>query len=843
MEAAEVHMKAVRAVISLLLAAFVFWALDNRHGLFPPAGWLLNPFAGFCRNGTEGDSPPRSLRLAGLRAEVHVIWDDRFIPHIFASNDHDLYFAQGYICAYLRLWQMDFQARYAAGRLAEVFGPSAVEFDRFQRRFGMTWSAERSLREFEKDPLVTDVLQAYSDGVNAYIDSLDTGALPVEYKLLDYRPEKWSPLKSALLLKYMSYMLASFNRDALMTKLRDVLGERTVDALFPYSTPFQEPVIPPGTPLDFEPLTVPGAAAAGAVKSAGRHESGAGAPAVSPSGGPEGRIRVDVSGRLRPEPSRELGSNNWAVSGSRTRSGFPILANDMHLGLSLPAIWYAVQLTAPGVDVIGATFAGSPMVVAGLNRSAAWGFTNGASDALDWYAVKFKDEGHGEYLYEGGWKKTLVREEVIKVRGGPEVKEKVVFTHHGPVVRLKGEPPFAAADVPEDAALRWTANEPSNEMRSLYLLNRAGGYEDYLRAVESWGCPGQNIVYADREGNIAVWHAGLFPIRGRGQGTYILDGSRAEDEWPGWVPRAHVPHVKNPDRGFVSSANQPPVEEGYPYYLGRDYDSFERAARINELLGSMTGVTAEDMARMQLDVTDVLARTVLPRFLAALKAADLTEAEKEAVEELAGWNFEVRARAVAPTIFNELWREFNARVFDDEKKDGLDRVPWPASEVVTDLMLRRPDSEFFDDRATPARETLDDIILTSFRAAVGNLEKRFGPFGENWRWARVKRTRIAHLARMPGLGLDYIETDGSGRVINAVSSTWAPSWRMVVELGPEVRARAVYPGGQSGNPGSRFYDNFIGDWAAGRTLELLFLKSPEDRRQGVTAETVLGGVR
>lgn len=841
-------MKAVRAVISLLLAAFVFWALDNRHGLFPSAGKLLNPFAGFFRNGTAGDSPPKRLRLPGLRADVHVVWDDRFIPHIFASDDHDLYFAQGYVCAYLRLWQMDFQVRYAAGRLAEVVGPGAVEFDRFQRRFGMTWSAERSLREFEKDPLVTDVLQAYSDGVNAYIDCLGARALPVEYKILDYRPEKWSPLKSALLLKYMSNMLASYNRDAQMTRLRDALGGQTVDALFPFSTPLTEPVIPAGTPLDFEPPAVPGTSGTGAAERDGRPEIGeasdsSDASAASPWTDPVGRLGADGPRPLQPGPSPELGSNNWAVSGARTKSGFPILANDMHLALSLPAIWYAVQLTAPGVDVIGATFAGSPMVVAGLNRSAAWGFTNGGSDALDWYAVKFRDEGRGEYFYEGGRKKTFVREEVIKVRGGPEVKEKVIFTHHGPVVRLKGEPPFAAADVPEDAALRWTANEPSNEMRSLYLLNRARGYEDYLKAVESWGCPGQNIVFADRAGDIAVWHAGLLPIRRRGQGTYVLNGSSAADEWLGWVPRAHLPHVKNPDRGFVSSANQPPVGEAYPYYLGRDYASFERATRINELLAGMTGVTAEDMARIQLDVTDILARTALPRFLAALEAADLDEAEKKTLEELAGWNFEARARAVAPTVFNALWREFNARVFDDEKRDGLERMPWPASEVVVDLMLRRPDSEYFDDRTTPVKETLDDIILASFHAAVGNLEKRLGPFGEKWRWAEVKRTRLAHLARLPGLGLDYVETDGSGHVINAVSSASGPSWRMVVELGPEVRAMAVYPGGQSGNPGSSFYDNFVGDWAAGKTSELLFLKSPDDRRQSITAETVLGGVK
>jgi penicillin amidase len=825
----EASMRWVRAVLSLALAAAAFWALDYRHGTFPALGKLLDPFAGFWQNGERGDVPPEALKVPGLRDEVRVVWDSRHVPHIFARNDHDLYLAQGYVAASLRLWQMEFQAFYTAGRISEVVGQAGLRSDRLNRRYGLPWAAENALRVFRADPKSRETVEAFTAGVNACIRGLGRRRLPVEYKILDYRPEPWTDMKCALLLKGMAYTLSFFHQEAAMTWMKEALGEGAVDALFPYVPPLVDPVIPPGTPLDFEPVPLP--------PPGGAKEAREGAGSAAPARG---------SGPAWPEPppfrpGPGVGSNNWAVSGRLARDGFPILCNDMHLGLSLPAIWYEVQLSAPGVNVRGVAFPASPLVIAGYNESVAWGFTNGTDDVLDWYRITFRDGSRAEYLFGGEWRKTTVRQEAIKVRGGGTVLDRVIYTHHGPVVRLKDEADVAPANVPPDAALRWLAHDPSNEFLALYALNRAHGYGDYVEAMKTWDCPSQNIVFADRDGTVAIWHGGKFPLRRKGQGRYILDGSDPADAWRDWVPRGHVPHVKDPERGFVSSANQLYAGPDYPYYLGWDYAPFERAARINELLRAARGITPEDMVRMQADVLDVRARTVLPALLGRVGEAPLTGTGKKAFEELLSWNFEARAALIAPTVFREFWSELNRMAWDDERREG---APWrvrPASQVMVDLIIDHPDSEYFDDKTTPGRETLADLAGAAFRSAVEGLEKRFGPLGEAWRWGKVKGTRIGHIASIPGFGRERLEADGVGHVINAIDSGWAPSWRMIVELGPKVRAWGTYPGGQSGNPGSRFYDDFVDDWAAGRPAELVFLGSADEANPAVVARTVMRG--
>jgi penicillin amidase len=828
----EAPMKWVRAVVSLLIAAAIFWALDNRHGTFPPAGRLLNPFAGFWQNGARGDHPPAELAVPGLKEEVHVAWDGRLVPHIFARNDHDLYLAQGFIAAYLRLWQMEFQLIYTAGRVSEIVGPMGIQQDRYNRRFGMAWAAENALNKFRDDPKSREAVEAYSAGVNVYIKSLGRKELPLEYKILDYAPEPWTDLKCVLLLKSMAYTLTAYNQDAAMTLMRDALGEQVVDALFPYQPPLVNPVIPPGTAWDFSPVPVPGTKTPGET---GRLNAAAGAPTegIQPSG------FTPIGTR----PSPDVGSNNWAVSGRLTRSGFPILCNDMHLGLSLPAIWYELQLSAPGLSARGVSFPGAPLVVAGYNENIAWGFTNGTDDVLDWYAVKFKDETRGEYLYDGEWRKTVIREERIKVRGGKTVVDRVIYTHHGPVVRLKGEAPFTASNVPVDAALRWLAHDPSNEFMTLDGLNRAKNYGDYVKALEFWDCPAQNIIYADKEGTIAIWHDGKYPLRRKGQGRYILDGSDPADDWQGWIPRGQVPHIENPERGFVSSANQIATDAEYPYYLGSDYASYERGARINEILAGAKSVKPEDMVRMQADVLDIRARAVVPRLLDLIREKQMTEAERRSYDELRNWNFEDRAALVAPTIFKQIWTDLNTLTWNDEKKGGMERMSWPASQVTVDLILNHPGSEFFDDKTTAEKETLADIAERAFRSAQQTLEKRWGPMGPAWNWGKTKGTRIGHVGLIPGLGLEGLEADGDSSTINAISVAWAPSWRMVVELGPEVKAWGIYPGGQSGNPGSKYYDNMVGDWLAGKPDELIFLKSADEPHPGIVRRTVLRGAK
>ncbi|NTV81395.1 MAG: penicillin acylase family protein, partial [Candidatus Aminicenantes bacterium] len=335
-------MRWVRAIVSLILAAAAFWALDNRHGTFPALGRLLDPFTGFWQNGDRSDDLPETIVIPGLRGEVRVVWDDRRVPHIFAGNDHDLTLAQGYVAATLRLWQMDFQSLYAAGRISEVIGPAGARQDLFQRRFGLPWAAERSLRAFREDPSTKEALDAFTAGVNARIRDIGRKGLPVEYKILGYRPEPWTDLKCALLLKSMAYVLASYNQDAAMTVMREALGEGTVDGLFPFAPPLVDPVIPPGEPLDFDPVPVPAREGAAARDDgpSGSSEARAAEARTDPGAAPDPEALGSPGSRTRPG----AGSNNWAVSGRLTANGSPILCNDMHLELSLPAVWYEVQL-------------------------------------------------------------------------------------------------------------------------------------------------------------------------------------------------------------------------------------------------------------------------------------------------------------------------------------------------------------------------------------------------------------------------------------------------------------------------------------------------------------------
>ncbi len=812
-------MKWVRAVMSLLISAFIFWGLNQRHGMVPPAGKLLNPFAGFWLANDRVDHPPEKLALPGLESEVRVAWDDRLVPHIFASNDHDLYFAQGYITARDRLWQMEFQSLYAAGRLSEVIGPLGLEADRFNRRYGMVWAAENTVRALESDPAAMRIIDAYTAGINAFIRTLGRRSYPVEYKILDYQPEAWTPLKCALLLKYMAFDLCGYYLDPGLTEMRKGLGEAYVDRLFPYDEPLVDPIIPPGTKWEFTPLPAPPPPP----------ETWAAAPgqaAAVPA--PE-------------EPKSDQGSNNWAVAGTRTQSGFPILCNDPHLQLTLPSIWYEIQLNAPGVNCAGVSLPGSPFVVIGHNERIAWGFTNAGSDVLDWYAIRFKDKTRSEYWYDGAWRKTLKRTETIKVRGGQDVALTLIFTQHGPVVRLEGEPPFSQRDVPAEASLRWLAHDPSNEIGTLYALNRAGGYDEWLKAIAGWDCPAQNFIYADAAGTIAIRHNGKYPLRWKGQGRYILDGSNPAHVWQGWIPRDDVPAVKNPERGFVSSANQKPADASYPYYIGSDYAPFERGARINRLLSGMTNVTSQDMIRMQSDAFNLRARTVLPALLPHLRRSDLSQAERKCLDELESWNDENLAGLIAPTVFAQFWSEFNAKTWNDEKREPMRTMTWPNSHILIDLILNHPDDPVFDDRTTPGKESLADIAFLAFRSAVEELVKTLGPPGPAWTWGRWKGTDIGHLGRIPGFGRMGLETNGGSAIINASGRTSGPSWRMVVELGREVKAWGIIPGGQSGHPGSRFYDNGVDDWVAGKIYELVFLKSPDEPNDRIVARTTLGG--
>jgi penicillin amidase len=646
-------------------------------------------------------------------------------------------------------------------------------------------------------------LEAYSTGVNAYIGSLSDRQLPLEYKLLNYRPEPWTPIKSALFLKNMSFVLASGTDDLKMTNILRKYGREVAEDLFP-NYPFQEsPIIPVGSPVDFKPVPIPAAPA---------DFTGLG------------------SSMTTPEKDPNIGSNNWAVSGNKTVSGLPILANDPHLTLSLPSIWYQMQLVAPGVNVYGSTMPGTPNVIIGFNKNVAWGVTNVGSDVLDWYQVKFKDASKQEYWHDGKWKKTTMRIENFKIKGKKDMVDTIFFTHHGPVVYLSHEKPFRS-NIPVGHALRWIAHEKSQELTTFYQLNRAKNYADYAKALTYYSAPAQNFVFASNEGDIALWVNGKFPLKSKLQGKYLLDGTDAAADWQGFIPQAHNPHVKNPVRGFVSSANQFSVDPSYPYYLGWQYAPSERGRRINERLAVMEKITMDSLRGLQNDNFNIRARELLPLLFAQVKSPNA--AQSKALAALKSWNLVNSPESVGATIFENWVLTLQSCLWDDEFSEE-EKVPMsrPAMDRTIQLIKSEPAARWWDDTKTPVKESMSDIVMKSLQANLDSLVKHHGPQGPEWAWYKVKQTGVRHLIPgMDALSRLNIPIGGGGTIVNASTTKTGPSWRLVVELSKEGKPRAygVYPGGQSGNPGSSHYDDLIDTWAKGELKPLLYLTSPEEK--------------
>lgn len=810
-------MKFVSAILLSVLAAALIVALNLKIGQLPPLGRFLDPYTGFWHNAEfKGRFHDPKLQHAGLHQEVSVIYDDRMVPHIFAQNDDDLYFAQGYVTATDRLWQMDVQTRLAAGRLSEVLGNDLLTLDRFQRRMGMGYGAGQMMKEVEKHPQLKRALQAYADGVNAYLATLSPKDYPFEFKFLDYSPEEWKPVNTAYLLKMMSSTLAGGSDEFYMSNILSRFGSGITRNLFPDYPVLSDPIVPTGTPWEFTPVPLP-------------------------AGGKAGLASLNrITTRQREEG---IGSNNWALSGSRTASGFPILANDPHLDLTLPAIWYEMQLAAPGVNVYGVSIPGAPCVIIGFNQQAAWGVTNVGSDVLDWYRIRFKDASKKEYRYGSGWRPVRERIETIGVRGAGTVYDTVRYTHHGPIVFDGDRLPKTFKDfktyVPEGYAVRWIAHERSADIQAFHLLNRAKNYTDYRNALKWFSAPAQNFVFADVNNDIALTSNGKFPLRRKEQGKFLLDGADPANDWQGFIPNAHNPAVKNPSRGFVSSANQFPTDPTYPYYLNWEFASYDRGHRINERLGAMQGATVDSIRHLQTDTYSILAGNILPTLIAALDPGRLSDTERQAFAQVKSWNKHFDAQSIGASIF-ETWQLRLKALTWDEFADEKYVMRYPNQDRFIQLLLNEPQSRWFDRLATPAKkETRDDLIREAFQAAVQRLTEERGAPGKSWAWNSVKNTRIPHLGKFPGLSSKLLPIGGQKLTVNAISQKNGPSWRMVVALGHPTKGYGVFPGGESGNPGSFYYDNMINTWAAGQLNELLFLTSPTEQNPHIRTRITL----
>jgi penicillin amidase len=806
-------MKMFKFLFTAVLALALTWSLNHKWGAVPPLGKFLDPFQGFWKNAEpKNTASENALSLAGLKGEVTVQFDDQRIPHIFAENNHDVYYTQGYLTAKDRLWQMDFQTRFASGRLAEVIGPKAIEIDRFQRRMGMGFGAENMVKTMMQDPEVAELMNAYAEGVNAYIHSLKPGDYPIEFKLLDYAPEEWTPINSAYLLKLMSATLASSSNEFYMTNILKKYGADVVKDLFPNYPLREDPIIPNGTAWNFSKVPVPSATTT-----------------TAPTA---------TAGIKTKEKDEVIGSNNWAVSGSKTSTGLPILENDPHLDLTLPSIWYQVQLVTKDMNVYGVSIPGAPGVIIGFNSKVAWGVTNVGSDVLDWYKISFKDQNHKEYLYNNQWKATNARIETIKVRGDETLSDTVYYTHHGPVVYLENQKPekFSKADnIPAGYALRWIAHDGSNDVKTFYMLNKASNYADYRKALTYYTAPAQNFVFASMDNDIAITPNGYFPLKWKEQGKFLLDGNNPNDEWHGRIPAEQNPTVKNPPRGFVSSANQFSADPSYPYYLHWEFSGYERAHRINKRLTVMTKATADSLRNLQNDNYSVFAENVLANLSAGVNAQKLSAAEKQAFKVVSTWNKFYDATEIGASIF-EIWqKQLNIEIWADEFGNQQNIMRYPSRDRTVELLLNEPNSKWFDKVNTPQKETKTDVVTAAFKFAVDSLTRAYGPQSKQWQWGTVKNTHVPHLAKIAAFGSKALFTGGSKTSINATSEINGPSWRMIVALGKDLKAYGVYPGGESGNPGSFYYDDMVDTWADGKLNELVYLRNTKQASDRIIA--------
>ncbi len=797
-------MRIVLSVLCAFVTAALIYVLNTKTILPAALGSFLSPQQGFWQNAEAADKNfSADLKFADLKGKASVYFDEKLIPHVFAEQETDAYFIQGYLHAKFRLWQMELQTLSAAGRASEVVGDIALNHDREFRRLGMVFAAENSLKEMEADPKIKSICDAYTKGVNAYINALTESTMPLEYKLIGYKPEQWSNFKTALFLKLMSNDLAGHDMDFESTNAQSYFTKADYNLLYPLLQDSLDPIIPKGT--KYLPPTIKTVIPANADSVYFNNTKNA----------------LAVQENEKPDPAN--GSNNWAVSGSKTKNGAPILCNDPHLGLNLPSIWYEMQISVPGSNAYGATFPGSPAVIIGFNDSCAFGFTNGGRDVRDYYEIKFKDDSRKEYWFNNAWKPATFRIEEIKIAGKASFMDTVAYTIFGPVMYDKS---FTGGRKTSNKnyAVTWSAHKASNDLKAFYLLDYAKNYTDYVEAVSNLKTPGQNCVFACKNGDIALRTQGEWPAKWKGQGDFVMPGTDSSYMWQGIIPQNEIPFQYNPVRAFVSSANQKPADSTYPYYLGKEYP-VARGLLINKKLMAMQQITPQDMMAMQTDNYNIYAAELIPVFLKNVDVTVLNNAEIKYLNILRSWNSRNDADATGATVYDLWYKNFKTAVYDDEFAAAPQPIALPFESTLIEATLRDSAYKFFDDINTPQKETLKDIATASFKRAVVTLIKTEAD--GKLPWAKFKDTHISHLTKAEAFSRMHLPVGGGTNMINAVKEDHGPSWRMIVSLTATTEAYGVYPGGQSGNPGSRFYDNFIDQWVAGKYYPLWMMTAAE----------------
>ncbi|WP_183093554.1 penicillin acylase family protein [Nocardioides stalactiti] len=800
------------------------------------------------------------LEVAGLDGEVEVLRDEHGIPQIYADSVHDLMIAQGFVHAQDRFFEMDVRRHATAGRLAELFGEDAVETDRVVRTLGWRQVAEEELTLLE--PRTRELMDAYAEGVNAYLEDRSLSEISLEYAVLDlsgldYNPDDWTAVDSIAWLKAMAWDLKGNLDDEIDRALSiAAVGAERTDQLFP---PY---------PYDEHPPIVGQGAVVDGVFEQDATSSGTRLPQRPPLGPQVEAALAGVRDLVDGMPALlgkgdGIGSNAWAVSGEHTATGAPILANDPHLGISLPGVWTQVGLhcrevsEACPLDVAGFSFSGVPGVIIGHNADIAWGFTNLGPDTTDLYVERVRDD---RWQYDGRSLPLTVREETIEVRGGDDVTVRVRSTDHGPLLSdLAGDLGDTADDVAGSGvvpgetvrwdhavSLAWTALDPQPTADALHALNLATDWTSFRTALSDFAVPGQNVVYADTEGHIGYQATGRVPIRKAGNdGRMPAAGWLKENDWTGeHVPYDALPSVLDPVSGMVVTANQAVVDpgtsgSGYPYFLTDDWDRGYRSARILDLLESEVSggnLDVAAMGRIQTDDRNPMAPVLTPYLLDVLLPPGYYSDGQRLLRD---WSFRQGPGSPAAAYYNVVWRELLARTFHDE----LDEDLWPDGgqrwfAVVTDL-LTRPGDRWWDDVDTEDRvETRDDVLEAALKDARDQLTSRQSPNPDEWSWGRLHRLDLRS-STLGESGIGVVERlfnrggweiGGGGSIPNATG--WdaaegydvvtAPSMRMVLPMDDLDEARWINLTGVSGHAFHAHYTDQTDLFVRGETLPWVF---------------------
>jgi penicillin amidase len=764
-----------------------------------------------------------TINLPGLDAQVEVLRDTMGVPHIYATTEHDLFMAQGFVHAQDRFWQMDFWRHIGSGRLSEMFGSAQLETDMFLRTMG--WERVAT-QEWE---LATDadraILEAYAEGVNAYLAIRQGSALSLEYAVLglltpDYVPEAWTPIHTLTWAKVMAWDLGSnMSAELMIARLVKTLGTERMGEIIPSYPPDAPQIIPaedqlPVLTQDFAfELPVLGMDLSSL------------------------EARVTALDDLLGEGNEGIGSNNWVISGDRTTSGSPILANDPHLGIQMPAIWHEIGLHCYPVDeicrfdVAGFSFAGAPGVIIGHNAQIAWGLTNVNPDVQDLYIEKINPDNPLQYEVNGEWVDMTVIEDEILVAGEDPVPITIRYTRHGPILSDVDDDMAALnettdLEIPEHFAvsLKWTALEPTHVMSAIIRMNLADDFRSFRDALQDFAVPSQNFVYADTEGNIGYQMPGWVPIRSDSFGLVPVPGWVDDYEWTGYIPFDELPFSYNPSSGYIVTANNAVVGPEYPYMITTIWDYGFRARRIVVMLEAQETFSLQDMITIQGDNHHPMGPILVP----ILNQLSFNDPElTEMAEFLADWDYQADMDSAQAALFNAFWRNLVVSTFMDEL-DASDTPEGSRAFLIIGQLLGEPENLWWDDIQTTAVETRDEMLRTAFSAAVTEIQDTLGSRSANWRWGDIHGATFRN-ETLGECGIAPIEaifnrgpfpTSGGASIVNATG--WyesrdyevrtVPSLRMIVDLADLGNSLGITTTGESGHAYHPHYIDMADLW-------------------------------